>query len=69
MKQKIIVFIGYIFLSLLYKLNKYKVFGRENMDEALSQNKIPIFLCVWHGRMLFPIFLCYYAKNESVGFS
>lgn len=55
MKQKIIVFIGYIFLSLLYKFNKYKIHGIANMDEALSQNR-PILLCVWHGRMLFPIF-------------
>tara|TARA_B100002051_G_scaffold58263_1_gene54131 strand:+ start:29209 stop:29838 length:630 start_codon:yes stop_codon:yes gene_type:complete len=63
MKQKIIVFIGYVFLSLLYKLNKYKIYGKEYMNEALSQNR-PILLCVWHGRMLFPIFYVIMQKME-----
>tara|TARA_B100000614_G_scaffold133946_2_gene119239 strand:- start:5027 stop:5611 length:585 start_codon:yes stop_codon:yes gene_type:complete len=43
------------------KSNKYEIRGQENLDNALKLN-LPILLCVWHGRMLFPIF--YVIKNK-----
>ena len=61
MKTFILKWVGYIFLTILYKTNKFEVFGLEHFKKAQEQKR-PIMLCVWHGRMLYPIF--YVAKNK-----
>ena len=54
MKKKLIKIIGYLFINLINKTNKFEVFGETNFKNAQKKNQ-PIMLCVWHGRMLFPI--------------
>ena len=61
MKHFIFKIVGFITLYFLMKSNKYEIRGQENLDNALKLN-FPILLCVWHGRMLFPIF--YVIKNK-----
>ncbi len=61
MKHFIFKIVGFITLYFLMKSNKYEIRGQENLDNALKLN-LPILLCVWHGRMLFPIF--YVIKNK-----
>ena len=61
MKALILKWFGYAVLSFIYKTNKFEVHGLENL-KAAQQKKRPIMLCVWHGRMLYPIF--YVAKNK-----
>ena len=61
MKTFILKWIGYIILTIIYKTNKFEVFGLQHLKEAQKQKR-PIMLCVWHGRMLYPIF--YVAKNK-----
>jgi lysophospholipid acyltransferase (LPLAT)-like uncharacterized protein len=55
MKFLFLKWLGYLFLSLIYKTCKIQIDGEENFTEVYNNNK-PIMLCVWHGRMLFPIF-------------
>lgn len=54
MKKKLIKIIGYLFINLIKITNKFEVFGEINLKNA-QKKKQPIMLCVWHGRMLFPI--------------
>ena len=61
MKALILKWLGYAVLSFIYKTNQFEVHGLENL-KAAKQKKRPIMLCVWHGRMLYPIF--YVAKNK-----
>jgi lysophospholipid acyltransferase (LPLAT)-like uncharacterized protein len=61
MKTFIIKWIGYIVLTIIYKTNKFEVVGLQHFKDAQKQSR-PIMLCVWHGRMLYPIF--YVAKNK-----
>jgi len=62
MKALILKWLGYAVLSFIYKTNKFEVHGLENL-KAAQQKKYPIMLCVWHGRMLYPVFyVC--AKNR-----
>ena len=61
MKIFLLKWLGYIVLSLIYKTNKFEVRGLKNLKTA-QEKKFPIMLCVWHGRMLYPIF--YVAKNK-----
>ena len=55
MKFLFLKWLGYLFLSLIYKTCKIQIDGEENFTKIYNKNK-PIMLCVWHGRMLFPIF-------------
>ena len=61
MKAFILKWLGYGVLNFIYKKNKFEVHGLENL-KAAQDEKRPIMLCVWHGRMLYPIF--YVAKNK-----
>ena len=61
MKQYILQWFGYYVLSLIYKTNKFEIHGEKYFKNAQENNK-PILLCVWHGRMLYPIF--YVIKNS-----
>ena len=61
MKAFILKWLGYGVLNFIYKTNKFEVHGLENL-KAAQDEKRPIMLCVWHGRMLYPIF--YVAKNK-----
>ena len=61
MKTFILKWVGYIVLTIIYKTNKFEVIGLQHFKDAQKQNR-PIMLCVWHGRMLYPIF--YVAKNK-----
>ncbi len=61
MKIFFLKWFGYICLSFLYKTNRFEVHGTENFKLAQKQSR-PIMLCVWHGRMLYPIF--YVIKNK-----
>ena len=61
MKTFILKWLGYGILNFIYKTNKFEVHGLENL-KAAQDAKRPIMLCVWHGRMLYPIF--YVAKNK-----
>ena len=61
MKTFILKWLGYVVLSFIYKTNKFKVYGIEHLKAAQNEKR-PIMLCVWHGRMLYPIF--YVAKNK-----
>ena len=61
MKTFILKWLGYGVLNFIYKTNKFEVHGLENL-KAAQDEKRPIMLCVWHGRMLYPIF--YVAKNK-----
>ena len=60
MKFLILKWVGYIVLTLIYKTCRFKINGQNNL-EKINKNK-PVLLCVWHGRMLFPIF--YVIKNK-----
>ena len=61
MKAYILQWLGYFVLSFIYKTNKFEVHGEKHFKTAQNNNR-PIFLCVWHGRMLFPVF--YVIKNK-----
>ena len=61
MKAFILKWLGYGVLNFIYKTNKFEVYGLDNL-KAAQDEKRPIMLCVWHGRMLYPIF--YVAKNK-----
>ena len=61
MKTFILKWLGYSILSFIYKTNKFEVDGVEHLEAAQNEGR-PIMLCVWHGRMLYPIF--YVAKNN-----
>ena len=63
MKAFFLQWIGYFVLSLIYKTNKFEIHGEEYFKRAYNKNR-PILLCVWHGRMLFPIF---YVIKNTVG--
>ena len=60
MKFLILKWVGYIVLTLIYKTCQFKINGQNNF-EKINKNR-PVLLCVWHGRMLFPIF--YVIKNK-----
>ena len=60
MKFLILKWVGYFVLTLIYKTCRFKINGQNNF-EKINKNK-PVLLCVWHGRMLFPIF--YVIKNK-----
>ena len=62
MKFFILKWIGYIVLTLIYKSCKIEIRGQKNFEQALNNNN-PTMLCVWHGRMLFPI---YYVLNKKL---
>ena len=61
MKAFFLEWIGYFVLSFIYKTNKFEIHGEEYFQKAKNENR-PLLLCVWHGRMLFPIF--YVIKNK-----
>ena len=61
MKAFLLQWIGYFVLSFIYKTNKFEIHGEEHFQKAKNESR-PILLCVWHGRMLFPIF--YVIKNK-----
>ena len=61
MKVFFLQWIGYFVLSFIYKTNKFEIHGEKYFKEAKNKNR-PILLCVWHGRMLFPIF--YVIQNK-----
>ena len=61
MKTFFLQWIGYFVLSFIYKTNKFEIHGEEYFQKAKNENR-PVLLCVWHGRMLFPIF--YVIKNK-----
>ena len=61
MKAFLLKWLGYVVLSFIYKTNKFEVHGLEYFKNAQNNNQ-PILLCVWHGRMLYPIF--YVIKNK-----
>ena len=62
MKTFIFKWIGYIVLTIIYKTNKFEILGLSYLEKAQKQKR-PIMLCVWHGRMLFPIF---YVINKKL---
>ncbi len=62
MKFFFLKWVGYIFLSFIYKTCTIQINGEENFKKVYNKNK-PIMLCVWHGRMLFPIF---YVINKKL---
>ncbi len=53
--------LGYLFLSFIYKTCDIKIEGEENFKKIYNKNR-PIMLSVWHGRMLFPIFYVFKKK-------
>ena len=57
MKQKIklllIALLGRWIFQTLFFLNKVSITGEENLLN-LIKSKVPVMLCVWHGRLLFP---------------
>tara|TARA_A100001011_G_scaffold392730_1_gene480967 strand:- start:31021 stop:31650 length:630 start_codon:yes stop_codon:yes gene_type:complete len=61
MKFLILKWIGYIVLSLIYKSCKIEIRGQKHFEGILN-NKKPTMLCVWHGRMLFPIYYVLHQK-------
>ena len=52
---------GYLFLLLIYKTCRIEIKGEDNFSKIYNKDK-PIMLCVWHGRMLFPIFYVFKKK-------
>ena len=61
MKFVFLKWLGYLFLSLIYKTCDIKIDGEENFTKIYNKNK-PVMLSVWHGRMLFPMF--YFFKKK-----
>ena len=53
MKLICLSFIGRWVFQLLFFLNKVKIHGEENLLK-LAKAGIPIMVCVWHGRLVFP---------------
>jgi len=62
MKIFFLKWIGYFVLSLIYKTCKFEIHGTEYFEKIRNNNR-PIMLCVWHGRMLYPIF---YVIKEKI---
>ena len=62
MKIFFLKWIGYFMLSLIYKTCKFEFHGTEYFEKIRNNNR-PIMLCVWHGRMLYPIF---YVIKEKI---
>ena len=58
MKFTLLKWIGFLALTLIYKTCKIEIKGQKYFDQTYQNGK-PTLLCVWHGRMLFPI---YYVK-------
>ena len=55
MKIYFLKWLGYFVLTLIYKTCRFEIHGQKYF-EKIKKNKKPIMLCVWHGRMLYPIF-------------
>ena len=55
MKIWLFKWFGYIVLLAIYKTCKIKIQGQDNFNQITNNNR-PTMLCVWHGRMLYPIF-------------
>ena len=55
MRFLILKWFGSLCLKLIYKTCKIEIRGQNNFDNIYNKGK-PIMLCVWHGRMIFPIF-------------
>lgn len=62
MKFTLLKWIGFFALTLIYKTCKIEIKGQEYFDKTYQNGK-PTLLCVWHGRMLFPI---YYVKSKNL---
>ena len=62
MKIFFLKWIGYFVLSLIYKTCKFEIHGTKYFEKIRNNNR-PIMLCVWHGRMLYPIF---YVIKEKI---
>ena len=62
MKIYFLKWLGYVVLSLIYKTCKFEIHGKQHF-EKIRNNQRPIMLCVWHGRMLYPIF---YVIKEKI---
>lgn len=60
LKDRLIFFaatrFGWLLILLLGRLMRITILGSEHI-QRLRENGIPFLLCVWHGRMLLPIYL------------
>ena len=54
-KLYIISFLLQGVLYVLFKTNKWKIIGEENLKRAITSDK-PIFLCTWHSRFLYAVY-------------
>ncbi|MBE76384.1 MAG: hypothetical protein CMG41_01410 [Candidatus Marinimicrobia bacterium] len=57
-------FLGWWFLSVIYKTNKWDIRGEENYKSALNTNR-SVIISVWHGNLLVPFM--HLAKNNYYG--
>ena len=49
-----------IVIKVILITSKIKIIGEDNI-ELIIKNKLPMLMCVWHGRLLFP---CIWAKTR-----
>ena len=50
-----------IVIKVILITSKIKIIGEDNI-ELIIKNKLPMLMCVWHGRLLFP---CIWAKTRT----
>ncbi|MFQ5630026.1 MAG: lysophospholipid acyltransferase family protein [bacterium] len=66
LKNRILFFLatklGWLLIIFLAKLTRIKFIGRERF-QRLKESGRPFIVCVWHGRMLLPVYLL---RNENV---
>ncbi len=54
--------LGWLFILLYARLTRIEHVGREHL-QWLRENRKPFILCIWHGRILLPIFLF---RNQNI---
>jgi hypothetical protein len=57
--------LGWLLVLLLGYLTRIRFVGREHF-EWLRQNKKPFIYCIWHGKILIPIFVHRYENNHAM---
>ena len=58
---KTISFFAHIILKYILFTSKIIIHGEENIKD-ICKNNLPMLMCVWHGRLLFP---CIWSKNRK----
>tara|TARA_Y100001970_G_scaffold78745_1_gene100275 strand:- start:5133 stop:5771 length:639 start_codon:yes stop_codon:yes gene_type:complete len=64
-KLYLISFLLQIILYVVFKTNRWKVVGEENLKVAIKKNQ-PIFLCTWHARFVYAMYFLKLQKTKNI---